>query len=69
MKSALMNSGRYLLNAAYSLLVALALSTSAWAQSDGPERPKPSWVMCYVLITLCVGLSLFIVCRGSKRFK
>jgi hypothetical protein len=69
MNSWLVNSGFSLRAAAYSLLVALALSTPAWAQDGAPERPKASWVMSYVFVFVCVGLGLFMVCRGTKRFK
>lgn len=68
MKPWLINFGRYAKYSACSLAVTLAISVPAWAQ-DQPERPKPSWVMSYLLVMVCVGLGLFVVCRGSKRFK
>lgn len=59
---------RHLRSVFFSVLVTLAVSTPVWAQ-DEPEKPQPSWVMSYLLVTLCVGLGLFVVCRGTKREK
>ena len=68
MKPWLIHMGRYAKYSVYSLAVTLAISAPAWAQEQR-ERPKPSWVMSYLLVMICVGLGLFVVCRGSKRFK
>lgn len=62
-----MKRSRQLTSAFFSVMVTLAMATPAWAQE--PEAPKPSWVMSYVLVTVCVGLGLFMVCRGTKRQK
>ena len=59
---------RRLSNVLFSVLVTLAMVAPVWAQTE-PEKPKPSWVMSYLLVTLCVGLGLFAVCRGTKRQK
>ena len=68
MKSWRACSFRFLNSAVHALLIALVMSGSAWAQQP-PEKPQPSWVMSYVLVFVCVSLSLFAVCRGAKRFK
>ncbi len=52
----------------FTVLVTLLMATPVWAQ-EAPEKPKPSWVMSYVLVVVCVGLGLFAVCRGTKREK
>jgi hypothetical protein len=52
------------------LVALLAIGTSARAQQapTGPTtQGEPDWVISYTLVSLCIALGLFVVCRMGKR--
>ncbi len=52
------------------LLSLLAIGTPASSQqapTDPTSQGGPDWVISYTLVSLCIALGLFVVCRMGKR--
>ncbi|MCA9262485.1 MAG: hypothetical protein KDA60_01505 [Planctomycetales bacterium] len=54
--------------ASWAVISLMCSATPLLAQSDEaiPEK-KVRYVISYVLVILCVGLGLYVVCRPGKR--
>ena len=61
-------TGRLRSVAPLGMAAALLVPQAAWAQADA-EVKQARWVTAYALVGLCIGLSLYSVCRPSARRK
>ena len=62
-------AGRRFRCAAWLLVVSVLLSPQVvWAQAE-TEPKQARWVTAYALVGLCIGVSLYSICRPSARRK